>query len=190
MAIPTNQTTMMGSMPHLTPEEAMHALNQSPLTIPAWPQLPKRSFKEAMIPQYTEGFPGIQVDEKEQRIWVQWNDDLPNAMAEFYEHVINENVEAFAISEDYAAGLHYTLQQLAQTNAQPPFLKGQVTGPFTFGLGLADQEHKSIWFDEQYRDIVSEVSAELRARYDVLYDLIRAAMHDKAPPPRSAGRSS
>lgn len=145
---------MMGSMPHLTPEDATKALEQFPLTIPAWPQLPKRSFKEAMIPQYTEGFPGIHTDDTEKRIWVQRDDDLPNAMAEFYEHVINENVEAFAVSEDYAAGLHDTLQQLTQTSNNLSFLKGQVTGPFTFGLGLADQERKSVWFDDQYRDIV------------------------------------
>jgi len=145
---------MMGSMPHLTPADAAKALEQFPLTIPAWPQLPKRSFKEAMIPQYTEAFPGIQVDEEEQRIWVQVDDDLPNTMAEFYEHVINENVEAFAISEDYAVGLHFMLQHLAATPMKLPFLKGQVTGPFTFGLGLTDQDRRSVWFDDQYRDIV------------------------------------
>ena len=145
---------MMGSMPHLTPQEAVQALEQFPLTIPAWPQLPKRSFKEAMIPQYTEAFPGIQVDEDEKRIWMQVDGDLPNSMAEFYEHIVEEHVDAFAISADYAAGLHYTLQQLASDNTKLPFLKGQVTGPFTFGLGLADQERRSVWFDEQYRDIV------------------------------------
>jgi hypothetical protein len=145
---------MMGSMPHLTPEDAAKALEQCPLTIPAWPQLPKRSFKEAMIPQYTEAFPGIRVDEAENRIWVQVDAELPNSMAEFYEHVVEEHVEAFAVSEDYAAGLHFTLKQLAATNAKLPFLKGQVTGPFTFGLGLADQDRRSVWFDAQYRDIV------------------------------------
>ncbi len=145
---------MMGSMPHVTPKDAVHALDISPLSIPAWPQLPKRSFKEAMIPQYTEAFPGVRVDETEKRIWVQVDDDLPNSMAEFYEHIVEEHVDAFAISEDYAAGLHYTIEQLAAANAKLPFLKGQVTGPFTFGLGLADQDRRSVWFDEQYRDIV------------------------------------
>jgi len=46
------------------------------------------------------------------------------------------------------------LRQLATANTKLPFLKGHITGPFTFGLGLADQEHRSVWFDAQYRDIV------------------------------------
>lgn len=153
-SLPTNQTTMIGSMPQPTAEEAYQALQQYPLSIPAWPQLPKRSFKEAMIPQYTEGFPGIQVDEEEKRIWVERDEDLPNKMAVFYEHVIGENLDAFVISEEYAAGFHYFLQQLAGAQQPFPVLKGQVTGPFTMGLGLNDQDRKAVWFDEQYRDVV------------------------------------
>jgi len=145
---------MIGSMPHLTPEEAFQALEQDPLTIPAWPQLPRRSFREALIPQYTEAFPGIRVDEVAKRIWVQVDDDLPNAMVEFYEHLVAKRADAFAISQEYAAGLHSMLRQLAAANPKLSFLKGQVTGPFTFGLGLADQGRRSVWFNEQYRDIV------------------------------------
>jgi methionine synthase II (cobalamin-independent) len=145
---------MIGSLPHLSPKEAFEALEQDPLTIPAWPQLPRRSFKEAMVPQYTEAFPGIRVDEVAKRAWVQVDDDLPNAMLEFYEHLVAKHVNAFAISDDYAAGLHDMLRQLAAANTRLSFLKGQVTGPFTFGLGLADQKRRSVWFDEQYRDIV------------------------------------
>ncbi len=152
--LPAHQTTMIGSMPQVTPKEALQALEQAPLTIPAWPQLPRRSFKEVMIPQYTEAFPGIRVDEVAKRIWVQVDHDLPNAMVEFYEHLVAEQVAAFAVSEEYAAGLHGMLRQLDAADMKLPFLKGQVTGPFTFGLGLTDQERRSVWFDEQYRDIV------------------------------------
>jgi len=52
-----NKTFMIGSLPHKSSREAFDILKRFPLTIPTWPQLPKRSFKEAMIPQYTEGFP-------------------------------------------------------------------------------------------------------------------------------------
>jgi methionine synthase II (cobalamin-independent) len=152
--LPAHQTTMIGSMPHLTANEAFRALELNPLSIPAWPQLPRRSFKEAMIPQCSEAFPGVRVDEAAKRIWVQVDDDLPSAMVEFYERVVAEHVDAFAISQEYAAGLHGMLRQLAAADAKLPFLKGQVTGPFTFGLGLADQERRSVWFDEQYRDVV------------------------------------
>lgn len=152
--IPTSQSTMIGSMPQKTAQEAYETLIKYPLSIPAWPQLPKRSFKEAMIPQYSEGFPGIQVDEQEKRFWVERDDDLINTMTTFYENVIAENVDAFAMSEEYAVGFHYFLQQLESQNTTVPLVKGQVTGPFTFGLGLNDNEKKAVWFDEQYKDVV------------------------------------
>ncbi len=153
-AITANQSTMLGSMPHTNIQDAGTLLQQYPLSIPVWIQLPKRSFKEAMIPQYSEGFPGIQVDEKEKRIWVERNDNLLDAMTTFYEDVVAENVDAFAISEEYAAGLHHALRTLETEQKTFPVLKGQITGPFTFGLGLNDQDMKAVWFDEQYRDMV------------------------------------
>jgi len=154
LTLPPYQSTMIGSMPQLTAEEAYHVLQQYPLAIPAWPQLPKRSFKEAMIPQYSEGFPGIQVNEQEKRIWVERDEELPNHLAIFYEQVLAEDIDAFAISDDYATGLHYFLRQFATQSQQVPVLKGQVTGPFTFGLGLNDHDGRAVWFDEQYRDVV------------------------------------
>jgi len=107
-----------------------------------------------MIPQYSEGFPGIKVNEQAKTIWVESDAELPNALATFYEDVLAENLDAFAISEEYAAGLQYFLQELETQQTTFPLLKGQVTGPFTFGLGLNDQEHKAAWFDAQYRDVV------------------------------------
>lgn len=152
--IAANQSTMIGSMPQKSAPEACALLERYPLAIPTWPQLPKRSFKEAMIPQYTEGFPGVRVDDHDKRIWVEMDEELPNALAHFYEQVLAENFEAFAISAEYAAGFHYVRQQFERANAKVPLLKGQVTGPFTFGLGLNDNERKAVWFDEQYRDVV------------------------------------
>ncbi len=154
LKILTNQSTVIGSMPQKTAEEAYNVLTQCPLSIPAWPQLPKRSFKEAMIPQYSEGFPGIRVDEEEKRIWVERDAELINTMTTFYENVVEENVDAFAVSEEYAAGFDYFLRQLEKQKTTLPWVKGQVTGPFTFGLGLNDNEKKAVWFDEQYKDIV------------------------------------
>lgn len=154
LELPGGQTTMIGSMPHATAEEAFKALEKFPLNIPSWPQLPQRSFLEGMIPQCSEGFPGIQYDPSQRRISIQRDNQLVQSMADFYEHVINDNAQALAISETYANGLHYFLGQLRESSSPLPFVKGQITGPFTFGLGLNDQEKTPVWFDEQYRDIV------------------------------------
>lgn len=151
--IKSQSSLMIGSMPQKEPESALHLLEKYPLSIPTWPQLPKRSFKEGMIPQYCEAFPGIRVDEKEKRIWVQQDDQLFEEMAIFYEKVVSEEYSHFALSNEYAAGLHQFLNWSAQQSRRP-LMKGQVTGPFTFGLGLNDNSGKAVWFDPQYRDVV------------------------------------
>lgn len=152
--IPANQTTMIGSMPHRDAGEALEVLRRFPLSIPAWPQLPKRSFKEGMMPQYSEGFPGIKIDEENKRIWLERDDELLNSMTAFYEKVLSDNVDAFAISTEYAEGFYTFLDYLEKRGERLPVVKGQVTGPFTYGLSINDNDNKAIWFDEQYRDII------------------------------------
>ena len=147
-------TTMIGSSPYASASDALEALGQWPLSIPVWPQLPKRSFKETMIPQYAESFPGITIDEGENRVFVDLSRDLLNDIAEFYENALAENPDPFIITQEHASGLHAFIGQLAQGGARIPLIKGQVTGPFTFGLGLNDQDLKAVWFDPEYRDVV------------------------------------
>ena len=104
LKIPARQTTMIGSMPYTDAEKALEILDRYPLSIPVWPQLPKRSFKEAMVPQYSEGFPGISVDEENKRFWIERNDAMLNEMASFYEAVLSDSVDAFSVSSEYAEG--------------------------------------------------------------------------------------
>ena len=145
---------MIGSMPQKDPGEAMKVLKQYPLSIPTWPQLPKRSFRESMIPQYSEGFPGIRVSEEGKKIWVERAAGLMDEMTNFYERIVSEDLDSFTISPDYGSGLYFFLSEVEALSKKVPVIKGQVTGPFTFGLGLNDNEGKAVWFDEQYRDVV------------------------------------
>ena len=147
-------TAMIGSMPQRDPAKALEALAKFPLGIPTWPQLPKRSFKESMTVQYSEGFPGIVVDEKEKRISIERGDRLLEGMTSFYEAVVNEDEKPFSITEAYAGGLHQFITNIRASGVKYPLVKGQVVGPFTFGFGLNDNECRAAWFDEQYRDVV------------------------------------
>lgn len=154
LQLPANQTTMIGSMPHQDIDSAIELLKRFPLDIPVWPQLPKRSFKEGMMPQYSEGFPGIRIDAEERRIWLERNDEFLNSMATFFEDVLNNKVENFALSAEYAIGFNPFIDFLKGQNEKLAIVKGQVTGPFTYGLSINDNEKKAIWFDEQYRDVI------------------------------------
>jgi methionine synthase II (cobalamin-independent) len=147
-------TTIIGSLPGASPADALDLLDRYPLTIPAWPQLPKRSFKEGMVGQFSEGFPGVRVDEQERKFWIEQDADLPSHLADFYERVLSGSAESFAVSAGYAAGLAAFLERRGSEGQKLRVVKGQVAGPFTVGLSIADQTGRSAWFDDQYRDVV------------------------------------
>jgi methionine synthase II (cobalamin-independent) len=152
-------TTIIGSLPCPDAAGALDLLERYPLAVPAWPQLPKRSVREGMIFQFSEGFPGIRIDEKERRIWIENDDHLPARYAAFYESALSGDTGPFAVSADYAAGLAAFLERRAATGGRLPAVKGQVTGPFTLGLSLDYLDGKACWFDEQYRDIMLKALA-------------------------------
>ncbi len=152
--IPARATTMIGSMPGVSPGDVDSILSAHPLTIPSWCQLPGRSAKEAMIPQYSEGFPCVEFDQEKSRFYVDLSDGALDQITEFYERYLASDLDAFAISADYAEGLHHYLAGLRDRTSKIPIAKGQVTGPITFGLGLSDQEGRSVWFNREYREVV------------------------------------
>jgi hypothetical protein len=72
----------------------------------------------------------------------------------------------FALKEDSSNGFFVFLDRL-QTLATPPTaVKGQITGPFTFGTGIVDQNKRAIFYDPQLRDAAVKLLA-LKARWQV-----------------------
>ncbi len=139
-------TTGIGSLPHKDPEEACSFVLKC-FDIPFWPQLPKNSFRESMVIQYSEGMPFVRTDEKGQTIAIVR--DQSDQLERFYESW-NEGTR-IAISSDYAMGLHVFLREARKRRF--PFLKGQITGPMTFTLSLKDNSGRFIYFDEELREI-------------------------------------
>ncbi len=155
-------TTGVGSLPHLDAEEACSLILES-FDIPFWPQLPKLSFKEFMVPQYSEGMPFFRVDPEKQTFWI--GKSSSDELERFYESWTEKS--RIAISEDYAKGLHRFLYTIR--NRRFEFLKGQVTGPLTFTLGLKDSEGKPIYFNEELREIsLMLLKAKTRWQFDIL----------------------
>jgi methionine synthase II (cobalamin-independent) len=155
-------TTGIGSLPHKDPEEACRLVLET-FDIPFWPQLPKLSFRESMIPQFSEGIPFIKIDDQRETIWVERNGS--NALTRFYENYSEDMT--VSISEDYAKGLHTFIRLIK--NKRFTSLKGQVTGPLTFTLGLKDSEGKPIYFDEELREIsLMVLKAKIRWQIEIL----------------------
>lgn len=139
-------TTGIGSLPYIEPEKACKLVLDT-FDIPFWPQLPKLSFRESMIPQFSEGMPFIKIDERKETIWIERN--RSDALTRFYE-TYSEDWKV-AISESYAKGLYTFIGVLK--NKRLKTLKGQITGPLTFSLGLKDSKGRPVYFDEELREI-------------------------------------
>ncbi len=141
--------TIIGSMPHTDPQQACSLITRYLKDIPAWPQLPRRSFLENMYVQYSEGFPGVVIEDD--RIYVDSSRDLQKPLEELYAAYLENNVDKYPISPDYAAGLY---SFLSLTGLSPRAVKGHVTGPLTWGLTVTDKDGRAIIHDEVLGDAV------------------------------------
>jgi len=134
--------TAIGSMPHTNPGEACSIIMKCLPDIPAWPQLPRRSPKENMIIQFSEGFPGIVIDGD--KIHIQPSANFESELEQIYIDCEQDNAHKYGISTEYAAGLHAFLSKATGSK----IVKGQVTGPVTWGLRVTRQDGLGIFYDE------------------------------------------
>jgi hypothetical protein len=136
--------TVIGSMPHADPQEACRFLLRHLPAVPAWPQLPQRSFTENMYVQFSEGFPGVKVSLEDESIFVDRSADLDPALERLYTAYTDNDPTGYTIGVDYAAGLHAFLD----SRMSPPLaVKGQVIGPISWGLSVTDPVNYVIYDD-------------------------------------------
>jgi hypothetical protein len=147
----------IGSLPYTTGPEAWEKVLDFFPQIPFWPQLPKRSYLENMYVQYSEGLPGLELDLKKERIFVNIKTENQQETEQFYNKYLSEDLDGFKVSRDYSEGIYSGLEIFRENpNSFDPmeFIKGQITGPVSFGLQIIDQEQKPILYNEMYHDIV------------------------------------
>jgi hypothetical protein len=144
--------TIIGSMPQTDPIEACNLIKRFLKDIPAWPQLPGRSFLENMYAQYSEGFPGLVI--QDDHIHVDNTRDHTSQLERIYSAYLENKVDAFPISLEYAAGLY---EFLSLTDLSAIAVKGHVTGPVSWGLTVTDQDRRSILYDETLADAAAKL---------------------------------
>ncbi len=142
--------TTIGSMPHTDSSAACSLIARYLKDIPAWPQLPKRSFQESMDVQYSQGFPGVVV--KENTIHVDRSQDLAKPLEQLYAAYLANDTDKYPVSSDYAAGLYAFLNL---ENLSPRAVKGQLIGPVSWGLAVTDSNNRSIIYDDVLGDAVA-----------------------------------
>lgn len=150
----------IGSLPYKDSFEASQViLNYFPDS-PYWPQLPCREFREGMLAQFTEGMPGIAMDGERVYFHSPFN---PTAEWEkFYEASSEGGLDHFIIGREYASGFYALLELLK--GKKPVLVKGQVTGPITFGLGVLDEKKIPILYDPNFKEMLLKIIAS-KARW-------------------------
>jgi len=134
--------TAIGSLPFTNVDEAIDRVFTACREVPFWPQLPKRSFLEDMYVQFLEQVPSVIIDEQRERVYV--DTASTSGIERFYEDVATHNLEAFRVSEAAAPGLYRLLERLPEIKNDVRIIKGQLTGPFTIGLGLKDEKGQPV----------------------------------------------
>lgn len=154
------QPTGIGSLPHQKADEAVGFILANFSEVPFWPQLPQRDFRENMYIQYSEGLPGFTINEDEQTVYVDLSGEWLAQLESFYQAYLEGDDNFFAISLDYAQGFFEFLEEISRQEEKPPFLKGQVTGPVSFGLTVTDQNKRPIIYEETIREALVKLLAQ------------------------------
>jgi hypothetical protein len=135
------------------------------LDIPCWLQLPRRDFRENIYTQYAPTLPGAVVDEAREKAYIDTGAaDFDVKLESFYQAILDGDVNAFVLYNDYAQGFYVLLESLGKKPTK--YAKGQVMGPISFGLTVADQDGRACLYNDVYVDVLVKHMA-YNARWQV-----------------------
>lgn len=143
--------------------------------LPSWVQFPKRTFYEGMMVQFTEGMPGL-VEDGDRFYFDTAAPDFIEQLTDFYARYLTVTetgdlavLDSFGLSPKYAAGFTEFISRLPEhaTSHTMFMLKGQVTGPFTMGTNLLDQDRRCSYYHDQLHDVIVKTVA-LRAMWQMI----------------------
>jgi len=139
-------TTGIGSFPHKDPKSALNLILKYS-SIPFWPQLPKRDFKESMALQFTENLKFLELRDKD--IFLVESEDFSFKLAEVLEKIELKDINFFFIGRDFALGLEIFLEELREKKfSDIEFIKGQLIGPFTLAGSVKTKNKVAIFSNE------------------------------------------
>lgn len=148
-----------GSVPHKHYKKVIGNI-LSNFDFPYWPQLSNRGFIENMYVQYSERMPSLNIDFNNEKLF--FNTKEVSSLHSFYEKVIDEDCDYFKFSKKYAQGFYEFLKKAKGLE----YVKGQTTGPISFGLSVLDQDKKPILYDTQFFEAVVSCLA-MKSRWQV-----------------------
>ena len=155
---------LIGSLPLKDHRQATELILRSTPEIPLWPQLPSLE-GEDMLAQFVRGMPGLVSREGKEFIDTE-SPDFDAQLLAFYERYMEvlENGpgaedRVFGLDLERSAGFFRFMDILLERDLPLSAVKGQITGPITFGTGVKDQEGRAIFYSDQLRDAAVKLLA-------------------------------
>lgn len=154
-------TTAMGIMPHKDVDKALDlALG---LDIPFWPQLPHASLYEDMYVQTSQNFPGIEINFDKGRLafhTAKFEENLEDYFTKM------EHTETYALTPEYSVVFQ---KFLSKNLLSYKAIRGQITGPVSFGFKVLDENLKPIIYNEEVKTILFDfVQKKVNLQYHEL----------------------
>jgi hypothetical protein len=144
----------LGGLPHIDAEQAWKTILTHTPHVPSWPQLPRRGRLENMYVQFSERFPGINLDGD--ALHVDRRRELGRGLEQLYLAYLEGEIEYGRISAAHAAGLEALRHGDIQLPDEMIAVKGQITGPVSWGLTIVDQNRRPILYDQVLEDAVGK----------------------------------
>lgn len=160
---------LIGSLPMNNHTEAVKLVFEHTPDVPLWVQLPCHR-EEGMISQFMEGLPGFSND-TEKNMLDTARDGFDDEFVSYFEDYLATSepdadleTSRFALSGERGKGFAEFLRQVDEKETPFIALKGQVTGPISFGTAVKDENDKDIFYNDQLRDAAIKKLA-LNARW-------------------------
>lgn len=158
----------IGSLPYSEPETALDLIAENMPQIPHWPQLPRRTRLEGLTHQYLAPLVDLGLLHQGEKSWEfnpeeeGWLENL-TAFFDLYLAAAEGDQQAclrFAPAREAAEGLYSFLEQFAARFPEARWAKGQIAGPVSVGLTLADCQGRPAYYDAQLRELVVKCLAQ------------------------------
>ena len=163
--------TLIGSLPLTDHGDASDLIFAQTPEIPFWAQLTLHK-AEGMMAQFSTGLPGLCQDNGSVSVNTD-GADFGEQLLQFYEEYmavldgrLDLDASRFVLQRDSTRGFFELLKRLSASRVAPVAVKGQITGPFTLGTGIVDQNKQAIFYDVQLRDAAVKLLA-MKARWQV-----------------------
>jgi methionine synthase II (cobalamin-independent) len=127
-----------------------------------------------MYTTFLEGVPSIVNDAEKNTVYV--DTKQTEGIEKFYDNVACDVLDAFRISDTAAPGFYRFLERLREIQGGIRYIKCQLTGPFSMGLGLKDETGAPILYNNAFYDIIKK-AVHMKARW--MIHTIETAYPDK-----------